>query len=373
MELKPLNVLIGPNGSGKSNLIEMFKVLQAIPFNVHEAFKTGGSQEWIHKGESDNKTPKIEIEYDLPLSGGLLEGSGQLRYIISFRPHHPHMMVKEERLEEQKPKTGYKSPYFFLDVEDGSGVVNPKGQGERRLTHETFKSEQSVLSQISDPDQFPEITQTANFFKNIFIYQNWTFGMDNPLRFPQGTADPSYYLSPTFDNLGLVLSRLRQNIKTKNLILEKIRKIYDGITDVDFLLESTRVQVNLHEKNFSISSMRLSDGTLRWIALLVIFCHPSPPPVICLEEPELGLHPDLIVDLAELLKGASKNSTLIITTHSEILIDALTDTPEYVVVCEKENGCTNFNRLSKESLGVWLKDYTLGKLWMNGQIGGNRW
>ena len=64
---------------------------------------------------------------------------------------------------------------------------------------------------------------------------------------------------------------------------------------------------------------------------------------------------------------------LIVTTHSDSLVDALSDTPESVVVCEKVDGATQFKRLDRKRLGVWLKNYSLGTLWRSGEIGGNRW
>ena len=117
----------------------------------------------------------------------------------------------------------------------------------------------------------------------------------------------------------------------------------------------------------------MSDGTLRYLCLLAILCHPNPPPLVCLEEPELGLHPDILPKLADLLREASERCQLIVTTHSDTLVDALTDTPESVVICEKESGQTRMKRLDKEELSHWLEKYRLGELWSSGEIGGNRW
>ncbi|MEW6754253.1 MAG: AAA family ATPase [Candidatus Latescibacterota bacterium] len=82
---------------------------------------------------------------------------------------------------------------------------------------------------------------------------------------------------------------------------------------------------------------RLSDGTLRYLALLAVLCHPTPPPLVCIEEPELGLHPDIMPQLAVLLCEAATRTHLVVTTHSDILVDALTDTPEAILVCEKHD------------------------------------
>jgi predicted ATPase len=133
------------------------------------------------------------------------------------------------------------------------------------------------------------------------------------------------------------------------------------------------VQVFLHEGDIAIPATRLSDGTLRYLCLLAILCDPEPPPLICIEEPELGLHPDILPKLADLLKEASERTQLIVTTHSDILVDAMTETPEAVVVCSKENGATKMDRLNRDDLKEWLEKYRLGQLWIEGKIGGTRW
>lgn len=92
------------------------------------------------------------------------------------------------------------------------------------------------------------------------------------------------------------------------------------------------------------------DGTLRYLCLLAILCDPEPPPLICLEEPELGLHPDILPKVADLLKAASERTQIIVTSHSDILVDAMTDCPDVVVVCEKHEGKTEMTRLWPPSL-----------------------
>ncbi len=109
------------------------------------------------------------------------------------------------------------------------------------------------------------------------------------------------------------------------------------------------------------------------MCLLAILLHPDPPPLVCIEEPEIGLHPDIVVELAELLREASKRMQLIVTTHSKTLVDGLTGSPEDVIVCEKEQGATKLRRLVADELKVWLENYALGELWRRGQVGGNRW
>src|SRR5205085_8350333 len=125
------------------------------------------------------------------------------------------------------------------------------------------------------------------------------------------------------------------------------------------------VQIFFHEGDYSIPATRLSDGTLRYLCLLAILQDPEPPPLICIEEPELGLHPDILPKLADLLRDASERTQLIVTTHSDILVDALTETPEVIKVCEKHGGQTVIQGLDSENLSEWLQKYRLGELWLD--------
>jgi predicted ATPase len=87
----------------------------------------------------------------------------------------------------------------------------------------------------------------------------------------------------------------------------------------------------------------------------------------------LGLHPDVIPALGDLLREAATRSQIIVTTHSDVLVDAMSETPESVVVCSKENGQSVMQRLDTADLHIWLEKYRLGQLWTEGKIGGNRW
>jgi predicted ATPase len=138
-------------------------------------------------------------------------------------------------------------------------------------------------------------------------------------------------------------------------------------------VEGGTVQVFFHESRFAIPATRLSDGTLRYLCLLAVLCHPAPPPLICIEEPELGLHPDMMPTIARLLKAASERTQLIVTTHSDILVDELSEQPDAVVVCERNEGRTAMKRLESKALGEWLKKYRLGQLWIQGGLDGVRW
>ena len=184
---------------------------------------------------------------------------------------------------------------------------------------------------------------------------------------------PNDFLEADSSNLGLVLNRLRRDPSVKQRLLKALRALYEGIDDYDIQIEGGTVQVFFHEGRFTIPATRLSDGTLRYLCLLAVLCHPNPPPLVCIEEPELGLHPDVLPTLAELLKEASERTQLIVTTHSDVLVDAMTDRPDAVLVAEKTPDGTTLTRLNADKLKPWLQKYRLGELWTRGEIGGTRW
>ena len=158
-------------------------------------------------------------------------------------------------------------------------------------------------------------------------------------------------------------------------ISEKLRAVYEDVERISVNLDGGTVQTYIYERGLSspIPAARLSDGTLRYLCLLTILYHPTPPPLICLEEPEIGLHPDLISGLAEMLKEASQRTQIIVTTHSDLLVSKFSDTPEAVVVCERTPTGTTLKRLEAAALETWLEEYSLGEVWMRGGIGGTRW
>jgi predicted ATPase len=196
-------------------------------------------------------------------------------------------------------------------------------------------------------------------------------------RRPQKADLPNDLLEPDCSNLGLVLNRLQEDLTLKRRLIQELQALYAGIEDYYVKIDGGTVQVffqeNIQGRIVPMPATRLSDGTLRYLCLLAILCHPSPPPLVCIEEPELGLHPDVLPQLAQLLKEASERTQLIVTTHSDVLVDAMTDQPDVVLIAEKGECGTTLTRLDKDQLQPWLEKYRLGQLWTRGDLGGTRW
>lgn len=369
--LGPLNVLIGPNGSGKSNFLEVLSLLQAAPGKITVPIRDGGGiQDWLYK--SANRT-KHDARIEVLMPNGTHPKA--LRYGLAFHEAGGRFELSDEFLENETADVGRSQPYFFYQWKEGRPVINTtvSNLGERKLQRESLKPDQSILAQKRDADLYPELTFVADQFQSMRFYREWNFGRYAAPRLPQKTDLPSDQLEQDSSNLGLVINRLRMNVTARKRLIEALRVVYDGIEDVDVRVEGGTAQVFLIEKNGIMPATRLSDGTLRYLSMLALLCDPAPPPFIAIEEPELGLHPDVLPSLARLLIEASERTQLVVTTHAPGLIDALTDTPESVFVCERDQDGTRLERLDVNQLAPWLEKYRLGELWTRGEIGGTRW
>ena len=365
--LGPLNLVIGPNGSGKSNLLEAIDLLKHAPGSLSTPVREGGGiRDWLWKGAEQMPTATINAVISNP------KGPTSLRYVLSFTEVAQRFEIVDERIENDKPDNSQKGPYFYYHFEHGRPVLNIAGK-KRVLKREVIDVERSILAQRRDPDQYPEITYLAEILPNIRLYREWTFGRYTAPRMPQKIDLPNKWLESDGSNLGLVLNRLRRDPASKARLLDALRKLYNGIDDFDVQIEGGTVQVFFHEGKMTIPATRLSDGTLRYLCLLAVLCDPNPPPLVCIEEPELGMHPDILPTFAELLRDACTRCQIIVTTHSDVLVDAMTDTPDVVLICEKHEGATTLHRLSQSDVKVWLDRYRLGELWTRGEIGGTRW
>lgn len=358
IELGKLTILIGPNGSGKSNLLEAVEILRNTPGQVQKPIREGGGiREWFNKNrESSEATISV---------GVTAQKMELLYYTLKFSEVANQFEIASEQICSET-----QTLYSYIT---GSANVAQVNSENILFASGLLSSTKSVLSQLRDPKQYPELTALADNFEKIRIYRDWEFGRKALCRQPQKADLPNTWLEPDASNLALILSKLSEDRKIKGQLLSALQKLYSGIEDYGVSVEGGTVQVFFIEQDNKIPASRLSDGTLRFLCLLSVLLHPSPPPLVCIEEPELGLHPDIIPALAQLLIEASERMQLVVTTHSDILIDAMTDAPESVFACERHTEGTVVQRLDKATLQPFLEDYRLGQLWLSGQLGGTRW
>jgi predicted ATPase len=371
LDLLPLNVLIGPNGSGKSNFIEAIALMRAAPRDYQDVVRRGGGvREWLWKG-----APEANGHMAWVVANPV--GSQPIRHDLAFQAVGQNFGLVQEIVQSSQNNDCQESSDIFYRYAQGQPIIRAQvrsGQIDRVLDPISLDLDRSILAQRRDPDNYPELAGLASNYERIRIYREWTFGRKAIFREPQKADLPNDVLAEDFANLGLFLNRLKtRHPAAARAILDGLCDLYDGLTEFNVLIEGGTVQVFFTEGEFVIPATRLSDGTLRYLCLLAILCDPNPPPLVCIEEPELGLHPDVLPKLADHLLAASRRTQLIVTTHSDVLVDAMSDQPESVVVCEKHDGATTMTRLAADELQAWLKKYRLGELWIRGELGGTRW
>ena len=380
LDLRPLNVLIGANGSGKSNLLDVIGLLKAAPSDIAGFLRTNGpTGEWIWKGEGWEETPfqlaNVEARFDNPSHtfGYQLE--------LSIQTDRVHSLA--ERLDLMTGDRKYASAKPFFQSSNGSARLWPArpdgalADWDDDPVQMDIPHGRSVLSEIRSPTEYPALTETARMLSAIKVYRGWQVGRDSPVRRPQRTDGNPNFLEEDFSNLALVVNDLLGR-RLEPSLSDYLQRFYESYESLHPRIFGNTIELIVNEAGMSgaLPASRMSDGTIRFIALLTILCHPKPPPLICIEEPEIAMHPDSQDLVVQLLKRASERTQLIVTTHSPWLIDLLSAEPDAVVVCERERHPekgTQFNRLSREKLDDWLADCTLGDTWMRGAVGGVRW
>ena len=389
LELQPLNVLIGPNGSGKSNLIDVIGLLQAVPNNIVGFLRNNGpTEEWTWKGpgreESLFQIAAVGARFANPID----RFNYELQILVG--DNRVHSLTERLDLMAAERETAY-DRYFFQSSNESARLWPTRpDRNHAGYSAETVQVEiprgKSVLSEIRNLAEYPELTETARLLSTIKTYRSWHVGRNSPVRHPQRTDGDPNFLEEDFSNLALVVNDLLSR-RLEPSLNDYLKRFYESYESLHPRIYGNTIELIVNEAGMSgaLPASRLSDGAIRFIALLAILCHPEPPPLICIEEPEIAMHPDSLGLIAELLRKASERTQIIVTTHSPELVGLLPPEPEeeFVVVCERdaEEG-TRFHRPSYAKLRDWqdgyqqtgkeLVIYGLSEMWMSGAIGGVR-
>ena len=392
VQLGMLNVLIGPNSSGKSNLIDVVRLIRSLPTDLQAVVRRGGGpRSWLWEGEV---TGTAQLDMTIAPAGS------NLGHHISFRTVdselwpveerirlHPETLLYESCLDSRKARIRRSegnalsdSPEDRPPLRPGPGLRwerlgslhNPVGPLKQRSYPAV--ANQSILQQLRSPFDYPHLYLLGGVCNAIQIYDGWAFGRDAPVRRSQPADGRSDRLEEDYSNLGLVLNQMGAFPEAKQQIIGGLRELYESFTSYEVVISGGSVQIFFTENGRrSTPATRLSDGAIRYLCLLTMLYNPNALPVLCIEEPELGLHPDIVAGLAKHLIAASEHMQVVVTTHSDILVDALSEVPEAIMVFENDHGSTRMNRFSQDGLSKWLEEYRLGELWTTGQIGGTRW
>ena len=343
LRLGPMTVLIGPNGSGKTNFVDVFSFLNALREGRLQEYvvKAGGADRVLHFGSRVTKQVYIHISF--------LEERNQ--YQIKLEPNGIDDLIPHSE-----------TVYFW----DKSSYTSPCDRVIERAGREAGISKQSSGGVES------RIRQRLDSWR---LYHFHDTSVDSPMK-KTADVDDNRYLRPDGSNLAaflyLLSERHEDSYRTITQTVGQVAPFFEGFNLEPLLRNPDKIRLEWRHAGtdayFDASS--LSDGTLRFMALATLLLQPVElrPSVILVDEPELGMHPYAITLLAALMRQASTGAQVIVSTQSSLLLDHFE--PEEVLVAERTDGATRFERLESSKLESWLESYSLGQLWEKNELGG---
>ena len=333
-----LNVLIGGNGVGKSNFVEFFRMLNAMmkPDGLKQ-FVDENADTFLYGGQQLTKQIEVKLKF------------GENGYSFSLAPTQDGRFLINNEAR------------YYMDQQRGSSC---SGNFDPVLLKDKHNSGLTATHGVPW-----HIYQAINSWQ---IYHFHDTSSHSGMRNYRDQAHNELLLTDA-SNVAPFLLRLREEHNSK------YREIIDAIQLVipffsDFILapnKHEKLRLNWRQKGLNDYPMRpsqLSDGSIRFICLATALLQPNPPSTIIIDEPELGLHPQAITILAELIKSASKRTQIIVSTQSPALIDNFSI--EDIIVANRDNGATSFKRLDGNNFTAWLENYSVGELWTKNVITG---
>ncbi len=395
--LTPMTAVIGKNGVGKSTLFDAFGFLSdCLKLGVEEACDARG-RGGFEKIRAQGQQQPIEFEIYYREEGNARPITYELTIALddSGRPY-----VLKERLRQRRKGQGSGWPFSFLMLDSGKGIAW-KGEQEGRQVDEgkgdfdllklmtsikaekfSEESKETEVVELEDKrklgiatlgalKQHPRISAFRRFIEGWYLSY---FTPDAARSLP--LAGPQKHLNVHGDNLGNVVQFMeREHPRKLQAILDRIAKKIPGVQKIDTnKTPDGRLLLRFNDKGFKYPfyAQQMSDGTLKVFAYLLMLEDPSPPPFICIEEPENGLYHKLLETLArefrEHATAKKGGSQIFVTTHQPYFVDALE--PNEVWILEKgDDGFSTIKRASDDDHvknmvaeglplgGLWYSDY----------------
>lgn len=350
LKINDINVIIGPNGAGKSNLISFFRMMNYLTTEALQSYigQEGYASSLLHLG------PKVtpHIQADFLFTGD--QGSDEYSFVLTYAAGDRLIFTNE-------------SASWHLTEQDDP-IIIPLGSGheEARLVFDA-KTNKKTTHYI------------YVLLSNCRVYHFHDTSSSAKIR-GYGYIGDDRYLRSDAGNLAAFLYAMRENsesYKYYRRIVEHIRIALPHF--IDFVLEPSskneeRIRLNWRgtESDYLFGPHQLSDGSLRFMALTTLLLQPPSafPRVIIVDEPELGLHPVAISELAVMIRRAALQCQIIVSTQSTRLLDEFS--PEEIIVADYDHAkqSTLFKRLNRDDLKEWLNHYNISELWEKNIIGG---
>lgn len=376
-----LNILVGINGAGKSNLLRALDLLKEGVSNKRLKdfiFNKMGGLDNIFFKEANVNPPNNSTTLRFVFDGRVIAEKG-----FNFREDVVYTIILKKLPSTSNyyvhEKIESLNGFVYLDFESGSGVLNERvgqqGKETKLIKYNDFVSAQELaLSQMFDSNRYFALSTIRTALADMEVYHYFDTTSSSLIRKPSIPTSEGRLL-PTGTNLPQILNTLKINNKSNFLkIIELLKEINPAFTEIDFNFIGGNIELMLGEENLegSIHVSNISDGTLHYLCLLAILLNNNRGIIVCIDEPELGLHPDMINGIARLFQEKSSETQFIISTHSENLLDNFNIEDILILEKDKENS-TTIKRYSENDFKGWYQQFSPGRMWRVGDLGGNRW
>ncbi|MCW3126254.1 MAG: hypothetical protein JWO03_1912 [Bacteroidetes bacterium] len=380
---KGANVLVGINGSGKSNFFKAIKLLEAS--SRLNSFYQLFLNEW---GGFESVTNYSNKDLDPIILEFVFDGSIVANYGFKFREDIYYKIIiakvaggNNYTISEKVYLLGKngKSEFIYLDIKSGKGYLlerNNDTKKDKLVYYQDIPDREPYIGKVFDSDRYYALSTIRNALSSIFTYEQFdTNNKYSPIR-QSVLATSEVRLFSNGRNLTSLLQTFKSTNKTVlKSIVEALTSVNENYINIDYgLIGGGNIELQLEEKGFrrNIQAINISDGTLKFLCLMAILYNPNRGSVVCIDEPEIGLHPDMINTLYEAIEFAAETSQIIISTHSSHLLNYF-DIEQVRVFEKDENNATVVNEYTKELYENWNQKFQLGKAWREGVIGGKRW
>lgn len=276
------------------------------------------------------------------------------------------------------------SPFKFLDRRRGAAHVydetkrdDGKPKGLARVPDDALQDEETILSVAGNPlvGSFLQNWVLTDYQRELAgwsVYHAFGSHPESIIRRPLVVRHEKR-VSPDGSNLVSVLQTLYNSSRVFQERMDDAMRAafpdsYERLAFQTVADQRVQLAIQFSGLDHPTPAAGLSDGTLRFLFLLTVLGSPEAAPLIAVDEPEIGLHPSMLSIVAEFAVEASRNSQVIISTHSEALLNAFSETRPATTVVKWSHGETTLTKLPDDQLGEWLKSYSLGALFSSGEL-----
>jgi len=381
LEFGPLNVLIGPNGCGKSSLLQAIDFLRAFFRSSVELYLKDKGWDFrdLPNLRQSSKTIRWHVMVALgPDKDG--RGAGTYAYQISVQPRR-HLGIGLEGLVHCPPQG---KPTVLLARRGRSCTLLNRLTGEPEKL-QVMSLPASLISRLDpgkDRERYPELLRFREWVEGFRSYLIW-----DPKILRSRDRGKHDEIGPSGEHLPAVLGRLRtRNRPAFDKLVRRMRRLFPTLSDISVSGGTGWGwrTIKLHESKgngakITFNSQQMSDGVLRLLAVASLLYVDHPPNLLTFEEPENGVHPQLLREVVQILRELTERHSpdrcqVFLTTHSPYVLDEFLDHPEEVYCMERPNPGvgTKIVRLSENKQLCLAREAfadSLGEAWASGLIG----